>query len=178
MILNRVDTLDKDKILNYLIIIYSFLIPISRAGIGILSVLILLVWIFKADIKNDIKFFLQNRFTLLFITFILYSFIAILWSSNLGEGLNYAIRYCYYLPMFIIATHLKKEYFGLVISTFLFSMMISEVLSYGMFFELIEWKNSSSPFATPFMNHLQYSTFVVFTSLFLLNHILYKKNRC
>lgn len=174
--MNKIKTLDTEKILSYLIVVYAFLIPISRAGIVLLSILIILLWLFKADIKNDIKFFLQNKFILLFFTFVIYSFIAMLWSSNLDEGMNYATRYWYYLPMIIIAANLKKEYFGLVISAFLLSMFISELLSYGMFFELIDWKNRSSPYATPFMNHLQYSAFVVFTSLFLLNHIFYVEN--
>ena len=176
MTLNKIKQLDIDKTLNYLIILYAFLVPISRAGIGISTLLILTIWLFKTNIKNDLKFFFQNKSTLLFLTFIVYSFIAISWSSNLQEAVNYATRYWYYIPMFIIATNLKKEYFKFVFSAFLLGMFISEILSYGMFFQLIEWHNSSSPFATPFMNHLQYSAFVVFTSLFLLNNIFYEES--
>jgi len=172
--LTKIKEFDTDKILNYLIVAYAFLIPISRGGIGVLSALILFVWLFKKDIKEDFKQLIQNKFTLLLLIFILYSFIGLLWSSNLNEGLNYAIRYWYYLPLLVIATNLKKEYYKLVISAFLLSMLISELISYGMYFELIAWTNKSSPYATPFMNHLQYSTYVVFTSLFLLNQILYE----
>jgi len=174
--LTTIKELDSVKILNYLIITYAFFIPISRAGIGITSALIILVWLLKFDIKNDIKQFLQNKFTLIFLLLILYTFISLLWSSNIDEGINYAKRYWYYFPLFIIALHFRKEYFKPAISAFLLSMFVSEMMSYGMYFELISWTNSSSPYATPFMNHLQYSAYVVFTSLFLLNQILYEKD--
>jgi O-antigen ligase len=149
------------------------MIPVSRAGIVLFSALIVIVWLFQPTIKDDIKYLSKNRFTVVFIIFVLYTFIALLWSSNIDEGINYAKRYWYYLPMFIIATNLKKEYINSVISAFLLSMLLSEILSYGMYFEILDIKNRVTPYPTPFMHHIQYSVFVVFTSLFLLNKIYY-----
>lgn len=166
---------NKDEIINYLIVLYAFVLPTSRAGIGIVTLLMLVYWLYRSDLKKDIAFLLQDKFVVVFLLFIFYSFLALFWSSNLEEGFNYAFRYWYYFPVIIIATNLKKEYFTSVISAFLLGMLISEVLSYGMYFELIEWENSSTPYASPFMNHLQYAVFVTFTSLFLLNHIFYEK---
>ncbi len=166
-------TKNSSEILNYLIVIYAFLLPISRAGIVLFTALIFIVWLLKSPIKDNIKFLFKSKFVVVFLLFVTYSFIGLLWSSNLDEGINYAIRYWYYLPMFIIAANLKKEYLNATITAFLLSMFISEVLSFGMFFELIEIKNQPSPFPTPFMHHIQYSVFIVFTSLFLLNKIYY-----
>ena len=73
MTLTKIKELDTDKILNYLIVAYALLIPVSRAGIGILSALIIIVWLFKKDIKEDFKHIIQNKFTLLLLVFILYS---------------------------------------------------------------------------------------------------------
>lgn len=154
-------------------VIYAFMIPISRAGIVLFSALIIIVWLFKPTMKDDIRSLLKNKFAVVFFFFVVYTFIAMLWSSNLEEGINYAKRYWYYLPMFIIATNLKKEYLNAVISAFLLSMLISEILSYGMYFDILDINNKSTPFPTPFMHHIQYSVFVVFTSLFLLNKIYY-----
>lgn len=166
-------TKNSSEILNYLIVMYAFLLPISRAGIVLFTALIFIVWLFKSSIKDDIKFLFKSKFATLLLLFVIYSFIGLLWSSNLDEGVNYAIRYWYYLPMFVIATSLKKEYLNATISAFLLSMLISEILSFGIFFELIEMKNQPSVFPTPFMHHIQYSIFIVFTSLFLLNKIYY-----
>ena len=171
--MNRVGKLTNEMILNYFIVLYSFSIPLSRAGIGVFSFLIMATWLFKNDKKKDIGFILNSKSLILLILFLFFSAISLLWSSNLDEGYNYLVRYWYFLPVFIIATNLKKEFVSITISTFLIAMLISEILSYGMFFEIINISNPSSPFPTPFMNHLQYSAFVVFTALILLNKIYY-----
>ncbi len=156
-------------------IVYAYMIPVSRGGIVIMSALIFFTWFFIPNFKENIKYLSKNKFTVVFITFIVYTCIALLWSSNLDEGINYAKRYWYFLPMFVIATNLKKEYINTVMSAFLIGMLISEVLSYGMYFDLVDIENKSSPFPTPFMHHIQYSVFVVFTSLFLLDKIYYQE---
>ncbi|MDT8339671.1 MAG: O-antigen ligase family protein, partial [Sulfurimonas sp.] len=55
------------------------------------------------------------------------------------------------------------------------SMLISEAISYSIFFELIQWKHGSPIDPTPFMNHLQYSMFLTFTSLLLLNRFFHEE---
>ena len=177
MVLTKFKELHKLQLLNYLFIMYAFLLPVSRAGIGISTLLIFFVWLFYGDVKQDIKNILQNKFTLSLLLLIGYTFIALFWSSNLNEGFNYALRYWYYIPLFIIATNLEKKYIKPLISAFLLGMLINELLSYGMYFDLITWTNKASPYATPFMHHIQYSAFVVFTSLFLLNHIFYEESK-
>ena len=173
MILNK--NKDMNVFLNYLFVAYALVIPISRAGIVLFSILICIIWFFQPNFKTNIKYLAKNKFSIIFILFIIYTFVGLLWSSNLEEGIDYAKRYWYYLPMFIIATNLKKEYLNIVLSAFLIGMLISEIISYGIFFELLDIKNKSSVDPTPFMNHIQYSVFVVFTSLFLLNKIYFTK---
>ena len=152
---------------------YAFVIPISRAGIVLFSALVFITWLFSPSIKDDLKYLIKNKLTLLLGIFVGYTLIALLWSSNLDDGVHYAKRYWYYLPMLVIATNLKKENLNHVISAFLLSMLISEILSYGMYFDLVDIKNGATPFPVPFMHHIQYSVFIVFTSIFLLNKIFY-----
>ncbi|MCH9812533.1 MAG: O-antigen ligase family protein [Epsilonproteobacteria bacterium] len=166
---------DPQDLLNYLAIAYAFFLPISRAGIVLFSGLIIITWLFKPTIKDDIKYFLHHKFMIVFLLFLLLTTLGLLWSSNLEEGINYAKRYWYYLPMFILALNLYKDTIPKLISAFLISMLISEILSYGMYFNLLEINNSSTPFPTPFMHHIQYSLFIVFTALFLLNKIYYEQ---
>jgi O-antigen ligase len=53
-------------------------------------------------------------------------------------------------------------------------MLISEILSYGIFFEFWTLNNGSPSDPTPFMNHLQYSLFLAFTSLLLLTKVFFE----
>ena len=55
-------------------------------------------------------------------------------------------------------------------------MFISEILSYGIFFELWTTRHGDPSDPTPFMNHLDYSTFLTFTSLLLFNRFFNTHN--
>lgn len=159
--------------INYLIIAYAFCIPLSRAGISILSCLLILLWIYEGDFKNKIDFIKKSMFLKVLSLFIIVSYISVFWGNIIYfiEGLDYVTKYVrlLFLPILVIATSLRKEFVSKVISAFLIAMLISEFLSFGIFFEFwsINGKGPSDP--TPFMHRLDYAYFLVFTSLLLLN---------
>jgi len=92
-----------------------------------------------------------------------------LWSdADMKDMFIYIKKIWYFLPIFIIYKYLKIEYIPYAISSFLYGMLISELLSYGVMFSL--WKIR---FATPFnpsifIHHIQYSIFLSITSIMLL----------
>ena len=73
------------------------------------------------------------------------------------------------LPLIVIASSIKKEFIPKILGAYLLGMFISEILSYGIFFELWTTRHGDPSDPTPFMNHLDYSTFLTFTSLLLFN---------
>jgi len=77
----------------------------------------------------------------------------------------------YFLALFVIATSIKKEQIQSIITAFLLGMFISEIIAYGVFFELWTFKNATVENPSPFMMHIDYSVFMAFTSLLLLNRI-------
>ena len=61
-------------------------------------------------------------------------------------------------------------------TAFLLAIFISEILSYGMFWEVfhLPWHNySHEPFPTPFISHISYSTLVAFAVILLINRTIY-----
>jgi O-antigen ligase len=50
-------------------------------------------------------------------------------------------------------------------------MFISEVISYGVYFDLWDFKHATKNNISPFMHHIEYSSFLAFTALILLNRI-------
>ena len=159
--------------INYFIILYSFCLPISRAVVSLSIVLIFLFWILEADFKRKYFEIKNNYFILAIFIFILYSFIAVLWSSDKIFALEYVKKYYHFLIIPIIFTSLKKEYIDKVFSAFLLGMLISEITSYGIFFELWRKEGISPNDPSPFMDHSNYSTYLAFTVFILMHKIIH-----
>lgn len=162
--------------INYIFLLYAFLLPISRGAISILSALLFVLWLFSNDFKKKIEFVKSNRVILYFLAFVSFSLLSLFWSSNPSDGLEYIRKYWYFLIILVIATTIQKKFIEYGISAFLAGMLISEIFSYGIFFELIKWKHGSPSDPTPFMNHLQYSMFLAFASLLLLNRFFHEEH--
>ncbi|MDX4012948.1 O-antigen ligase family protein [Aliarcobacter skirrowii] len=159
--------------INYLILLYAFCLPISRAGVSLSVILIFLFWIFQANFKRKFYEIKQNYFILLIFIFIIYSFIAILWSSDKFFAIEYVQKYYHFLIIPMIFTSLKREYIDKVFSAFLLGMLISEITSYGIFFELWTKEGVSPNDPSPFMDHSNYSTYLAFTVFILMHKIIY-----
>ena len=166
--MNKLLSFDKNKVLNYLFVLYSFCIPLSRAGIVLLAVLITFFWIIEGNFKNKIRDVISSKFLMMGIILCLYLMMGVFWADNNDYTFNHFKRLWYYIPMFTLFTSLKKEYIVYIISAFVSAMMISEVISYGIFFELWTTKHGTPSDPTPFMNHLEYSLFLAFISSYLL----------
>lgn len=159
--------------INYFIILYAFCLPISRAGVSLSIVLIFLFWILEADFKRKFYEIKINYFIMAIFLFIIYSLIAVLWSSDKIFALEYVKKYYHFLIIPIIFTSLKKEYIDKVFSAFLFGMLISEITSYGIFFELWTKEGVSPNDPSPFMDHTNYSTYLAFTVFILMHKIIH-----
>ncbi|MDD5401285.1 MAG: O-antigen ligase family protein [Sulfurimonas sp.] len=165
-----------DNYINYLFVLYAFLLPISRGGISVLTALLFVLWLFSNDFRKKIDFIKSNRAIFYLLAFISFNILSLLWSENISSGIYYIRKYWYFILVLVIATAIEKKYLIHAISAFLAGMLLSEVISYGVFFELWSFKNATVDFPTPFINHIQYSMFLAFTSLLLLNKIFYEEN--
>ena len=74
----------------------------------------------------------------------------------------------------IIYTSLDKKFLGHIFSACLISMFLSEIMSYGIFFEFWTYKNVLPSDPAPFMDHVSYSIYLAFTSMILLNKIFFE----
>ncbi|VAY86207.1 Putative O-antigen biosynthesis protein precursor [hydrothermal vent metagenome] len=80
----------------------------------------------------------------------------------------------YWLILFVIATSIKKEQIQPIITSFLAGMFLSEIIAYGVFFELWAFKDATVGNPSPVMFWIDYSVFMALTSILLLNRILSK----
>jgi len=165
-----------DNFTKIVLLLGAFLLPLSRAANSIF-VIYFIIYCIMHLIKNGIDnpIFKEN-FSKILLIFILYILLSITWSSNIHSGIVASRMYLRLLAIFGIAIFVSK-YKHLAhksITYFLYGMVVSEILSYGLIFGLwtIHGKGANNP--SPYMHHIEYSVFLAFTSLILLNRILSK----
>ena len=157
--------------LNYLILAYALLLPLSRAAIVFLTVLMILLWFAEGRFAKKRRLLMRSKVIWALAAFILYNLISILWSESPADAFAYVKKYWYFFPLVVIYTSIKRENIDRALSLFITGMFISEIIAYGIFFELWHMKGISPQNPTPFMHHIEYSVFLAFTALILLTRI-------
>jgi O-antigen ligase len=165
--------------INYIAIIYAFLLPLSRAGIVLFSGILIILWIFEGNLKIKFQKILKCRFTLSIIVFILFSLLSLIWveEQNLQEALKYIKKYWYLVVIFPLFTSLKPSYVSKILYAFLAGMTLSMILSWGIYFEWWQIKEVTPDSLSPFMWHVFYSIFLAFSALLSLNFAWHIKEK-
>ena len=172
---------DTSEILNYLYVLYAFTLPLSRASAAIATALIVILFLFSPERKSWVEEFWRMPAARWIVIFVAYYFLSLLFTvtpehtpEEWKGGLRYLIPYLYLLPAAVMAVTLKKRYLPMILSAFLAGILVSEVLSYLIFFGLWEKNRAIVSMAnpTPFMHHIQYSTFLAFAALLLLDMMI------
>ena len=168
---------DRDELMNLLYLLYAFMLPLSRAGVSLFTVLILLLFLLDPRRKAYMTELWKMPAAKWILVFVGYYFLSPLLTVRSGqsveqwrEQLRYLLPYLDLLPAAVIAVTLKKRYLVRLLYAFLAGMFVSEILSYLIFSGIWEKKHFlvSAMNPTPFMHHIQYSTFLALTALILL----------
>ena len=175
-ILKQSKSININTAINYVAIVYAFCLPISRAGISVGTALLFILWLVEGDFREKFSFLSRNKMIISVFAFIMFSAFSLLWSSDPALGSNALRKYWYLLPLLVFATSIRKEYLSKILSAFLFGMLISEIISFGVFFEWWTFKNATPLNPTPFMHHIQYSMFLAITALLLLNRYFFESS--
>lgn len=161
-------------IINYLILLYVFLLSLSVDALRVLIVLMIIIWLTDKDrFKTSIP-----KPLMIFLFFIAFSLLSYIWGeATLIEVIEHARRYWYLLPTFLIFKYIKQAYIKYSITAFLLGVLISELVSYSIYFQWINPINGASVAdPTPFISHTMYSIFLAIASIFLLGRAFHEKN--
>ncbi len=168
----RLKNIDFNKWTNYFFIAFAFSIPVSKALISLFSVLIILSWLFEGNFSSKFKIIKQDKFSLIFLFLILFSIFSLLWSPNISYAIHFiSIKYWEFLIIPVMLTSFNTKYIKYVLNAFLLSILISEIVSYGIFFEVWTYNNVLPTDPSPFMNHTDYSTFLSFALIIILTKL-------
>ncbi|KIM09131.1 MAG: hypothetical protein KU28_00360 [Sulfurovum sp. PC08-66] len=166
-----------EKIFFGIALFFAFTLPLSKALISILSAAMFLLWLgdalYMRRLGEDGRRLWSIPVVRWFAIFILFGFVSLLWAHTMGDLWRYRFTTVYLFILIIpaLVIYIKPHQTHHLLSAFLLGIFVSEIVSYGIFFELWRYKNVSPDDPTPFMMHIEYSTLLAFTSLFLLYRI-------
>jgi O-antigen ligase len=166
-----------EKTYKYLLIILAFLMPLSVSLANTVVVIICLLWLFSGDYKAKLYQISNSRVMLASIIFFIIHILGLIWTDNLAWGLHIAHKMWYFIGLFpILYTIVKKEHIRLYISSFLLAISFTEIVSYLIWFELLDpFKNASVENPTPFMSHISYNPILAFAIYLVLHQISFNK---
>jgi len=167
--------IDYKKYISYLLIAYAFTFPISKAATNLFEVLAILLWILEGNWQKKFILYKKNLLSIAIASLIGFSLLSILWHGDTETTLRYVAKYRHLLIIFVFYTSFDTKYTRTILSAFLISMFLSELMSYAIFFELIRYKNISPSDPSPFMSHMTYSTVLAFTTAILLIRLAYEE---
>ena len=170
-----INKINFEKTYYIALLIFAFMLPLSRATNSFFIILLILLLILQGQYKQHIEKLKTSPFAISIFLFIIFTILSLLWTEDLDFGLNQKRLYIPWLAIFAIALNVKKEQIFSIISAFILGMIVSEMLSYGMFFELWQIRGHGKEYPSPFMMHIDYSVFLAFTAIILLNRLLSKR---
>ncbi len=170
-----INKINFEKTYYFALLIFAFMLPLSRATNSLFIVLFILLLFLQGNYKKHFEKLKTSPLAISILVFIVFTIFSLLWTEDLGFGLNQKRLYIPWIAIFAIALNVKKEQILSIISAFIMGMIVSEILSYGMFFELWQIKGHGKEYPSPFMMHIDYSIFLAFTAIILLNRLLSKR---
>ncbi len=160
-----------NSLLNYLVVVLAFSIPLYREWVSITAPLITLLWFFDGRVRDKLKVLRRHHLSVAVFLFVGFNLLSLLWSSQPIEGLDYISKYRYLFLIPVLATSLRARFRDAALAAFLVGTTVSLMLSYAVFFGLIRIGDAyrGNPSAT--MSHLDYSMVLAVAALVVFDRL-------
>jgi len=171
-----------EKTYQYLLIALAFLMPLTVTGANTVIVIICFLWLFSGDYKAKYNQIISSNLMIASIAFYCLHVIGMLWTEDLQWGLHILHKMWYFLLLLpVLYNIVKKEYTKYYIYAFLIAIALTEILSYLIWFEIIEsgeetfFHHARNYNPTPFMSHVSYNPFLAFAIYLVTYEIFFNK---
>ena len=101
-----------NEVLNWLIVVLAFALPLYRAWVSLAAYLILILWFFQGGLRDRIDRLRHHPLTLAITVFLVLNLASLLWSSYPSDGFDYWRKYTYLLLVPAIASSLRPRFAG------------------------------------------------------------------
>ena len=163
-----------DSINSYLLMLTAFFLPLTVFGGNLFAVLIFLLWLVKADFKTDFYRLKDNKLVIAVLLYLLVHVVALLWTADIESGLWTLKKQLKFLFIPIFMLFVKREHVKYYILAFLASMSLSEIWSYGIFFQLLPLYGGATLIdPIPLMSHITYNPFLAIAIYLLSYYVLF-----
>jgi len=169
---------DLEKTYKYLLISLAFLMPLTVAGANTIIVIICLLWLLSGSYSIKYAQITNSKLMIASIFFFFLHVIGLIWTEDLSWGFHVLHKMWYFLLLLpVLFSIVKKEYIWPIIYAFLAAIAITEVISYLIWFEIIEpFKSARVSNPTPFMSHISYNPILAFAIYIVAHEIFFNKN--
>jgi len=153
-------------------LLLAFMTPLSWKISRFIIISLIFSKIIQFDFAKVFKSIKQSKFLIVLLLFVTYQFLTLLWTeTNYQESHIFIRSYLLWFVVPILVSVLDIKMVKKLITSFLFGMAISEIIAYGMYFNLWTIHGHGSDYPSPFMHHTSYSIFMAFTAIILLNRL-------
>ena len=166
-----------NDVLNWVVVVLAFSIPIYRAWVSLAAVLILLLWFFQDRLKDRVLKLGHHPMTAAILVFLTLNLLSLLWSEDPSSGFEYWRKYLYLLLIPAVASSLRPVFARRAFSAFLTSTVLSVAMMPVVIIADIHIRHihPGNPAAT--MSHLDYSLILAVAGLLILVHLVHSTMR-
>lgn len=159
---------------QFLLISLAFFMPLTVFGGNVIILLIVLLWLISGNYKYKFNQIIQSKFLIASIVFFGLHVVGLLWTNDLEWGVHIVRKMWYFLLLLpILYSIVIKKNIYKYIGSFLLAICLTEILSFLVWFEIIEpFKNASVYNPTPFMSHITYNVILAFAIYIVIHRLI------
>lgn len=172
--------------MNHLLVVYAFFMPISQQAKTAIFFIILILFLLRNNFNIYIYPNLKNKIIQAILLFFLINIVWIIGSDNIDMAKKVIKSASYLTYTLIFISIIDKRFVNRILTTFILSILLSEVISYLVGFKLLpstlflygtEVYKSSFTDPAIFLSHTKYSSVLSITIMILIYKIINDKNQ-
>lgn len=168
--------------MNHLLIIYAFLLPVSKYAGSFVFFLLLVLFIVRRDYRTYLAPAVSNPVVQAFILFFLIHLAWLAGTDNFHQAKQAINLVKYALFPILFFSFIDKRFSHYIIGGFIAGILFSELVSYAIQFNILPWTLTlfSIPIfeayaindPSPFLHHSHYATSIAFVAVVLIYKLI------
>ncbi len=152
---------------SHVVLLLAFFLPLSTSALSVFGLLLILLWAAEGNFSGKYREIITNPVALAIIIYLMLYPLSLLWTDNLGNGLEILRAQWKYLLLPVLLTTVRREQAHHYLTAFLSAMSISALASFLLWFGLFHASHGSPADPTPFLDRIDFTPFLAFSAYLL-----------
>ncbi|NOQ45814.1 MAG: hypothetical protein GQ559_03955 [Desulfobulbaceae bacterium] len=161
------------KLNHWFLLLLAFSLPLSTSVMSVAGVLIAICWLVEGEYRGKLLEIVNNPVSIAVLVYLSLFVIGLLWTENLGTGLDMLENRWKLLLMPVFLTAIRYEKRRVYIVSFLAGMTIAMLLTYIAWFGWLQYADVSSEHLTRKTFHVVYNPMLAFAIYLLVHEIIW-----